>query len=66
MESLNNLPPGMAKPAVRALTEAKIESLEQLAAMTEADLSKLHGIGPRALQQLREALAYKGMAFKEE
>ncbi|MEK3934470.1 DNA-binding protein [Sporosarcina sp. FSL W7-1349] len=62
----NDLPAGLAKPALRALAEARIVSLEQLSAMTASDLSQLHGIGPKALQQLREAMAHKGMAFMGE
>ena len=33
--------------------------------MTAADLLKLHGMGPKVIGMLREALAAKGLAFKK-
>ena len=60
----NDLPTKLAKPAVRALTKAGITQLSQLTQLTEAEVSGFHGIGPNAIQQLREALAAKGLSFK--
>ncbi|MBD0379899.1 DNA-directed RNA polymerase subunit alpha C-terminal domain-containing protein [Paenibacillus sedimenti] len=62
----NDLPPGLAKPAQRALAGAGYSRLEQLSKLTEADLLKLHGMGPKALDQIRRALAAKGLSFSEE
>lgn len=59
----NDFPAGLSKPAQRALAAAGYTRLEQLAAVSEADLLKLHGMGPKALGQLRQALAAKGMSF---
>jgi hypothetical protein len=56
--------PKIGKPALRALTNAGYMRLEQLSNTSEAELSKLHGMGPKALGILREALAAKGLAFK--
>ena len=56
--------PKLSAPALRALANAGYTHLEQLAEVTEADLAKLHGMGPNALTKLREALAEKGLAFK--
>jgi predicted flap endonuclease-1-like 5' DNA nuclease len=39
--------------------------LEQLAALREAEVSALHGVGPKAVRILREALAARGLAFVE-
>jgi hypothetical protein len=59
----SNLPINLAAPARRALDAAGIYRLEQLAKFSEAEIARLHGIGPRAHEQLRRALAAKGMSF---
>ena len=61
----NNLPVGLAKPAQRALTGAGYSRLEQLAKVSEAEIKKLHGMGPKAMGQLRRALADNGLSFAE-
>ena len=60
----NDLPRAIGAPARRALAEAGITRLEQLTGWTEADLLRLHGVGPKAVKVLREALADKGLAFQ--
>lgn len=55
--------PKLSKPAQRALAVAGLLRLEQIAAVSEADLLKLHGVGPHSIAPLREALAAKGLAF---
>jgi len=37
--------------------------LEQLAEVSEAEVMKLHGMGPKALERLRHVLAAKGQRF---
>ena len=59
-----DLPAGLAAPARRALAEAGIQRLEQLARLTESQVKHLHGIGPNALDQLRSARAVHGLSFK--
>ncbi len=59
----DNFPAGLSNPARRALTNAGYTRLEQLNGVSEAEIKKLHGIGPNALQLLRGALAEKGLAF---
>jgi DNA-directed RNA polymerase alpha subunit len=59
----SDLPAELAKPAQRALAGAGIVRLEQLTLMTESDLLKLHGMGPKALEALRRALAVRGLSF---
>ena len=56
-------PAGLAQPAIRALTGAGYTLLDQLAAVSEADLLKLHGMGPKAISILRAALKAKGLSF---
>jgi hypothetical protein len=57
------LPAALSKPAQRALTAAGYTRLEQLTNVSEADLQQLHGVGPKALEQLRQALAACGLSF---
>jgi predicted flap endonuclease-1-like 5' DNA nuclease len=57
-------PRGVAAPAQRALAGAGITQLEQLAKWTESDLLALHGMGPKAIGLLRDALRAKGLSFK--
>ncbi|WP_152190840.1 helix-hairpin-helix domain-containing protein [Georgenia satyanarayanai] len=49
--------PRIGRPATAALLERGVTSLEQVAAMSERQLLALHGVGPRAVRLLREALA---------
>jgi predicted flap endonuclease-1-like 5' DNA nuclease len=56
----------LSKPAWRALTGAGYWRLEQLAAVRAEDLLALHGMGPKGIRQLREALAARGLAFAGE
>ena len=58
--------PKLAQPAQRALAGAGIQRLEQLTRFSEAEVRQWHGIGPNALEQLRSALAAKGLSFADE
>jgi ribose 5-phosphate isomerase A len=60
-----SLPAGLAQPALRALSGAGITNLEQLAAFSEKEISRLHGIGPNALGKLRRALDEAGLSFAD-
>lgn len=60
---MSAFPKGVGNPARRALENAGYTGLEQLAGVREADLAKLHGIGPKALGVLRAALAERGLSF---
>ena len=53
--------PKTSAPAARALAAAGIETLEDVAATDRAELARLHGVGPKALVQLDEALAAAGL-----
>ena len=61
----SDLPAGLAKPAQRALAAAGYVRLEQLAKLRKAEVMRLHGMGPKAFEQLRRALAAKGLAFAD-
>ena len=62
----SDLPAGLARPAQRALAAAGISSLAHLAKLSEAEVKRLHGIGPNALDQLRRAMGAKGLTFAPE
>jgi hypothetical protein len=60
------LPIKISAPAHRALAAAGYTNLEQLAQISESELGKLHGMGPKALGILRDALAAHGLAFRSD
>jgi hypothetical protein len=57
--------PNVGRPALRALTQAGYLRLEQFTKLSEADVLKLHGMGPKALERIRQALATKGKSFAD-
>jgi hypothetical protein len=62
----SNFPAKLAAPARRALAQAGYSRLEQLTGISETELLQLHGMGPKAIAQLRLALAASGLAFAGE
>lgn len=58
--------PKIGAPATRALAAAGYANLRQLTKVTEAELGQLHGMGPKALRILREALQVQGLSFKHD
>lgn len=52
-------------PARRALEREGITTLATLAGYSEAEILKLHGVGPSALPRLREALREDGLDFRK-
>ncbi len=61
----NNDLPNIGAPATRALTIAGYTNLNQLTKISETELGQLHGVGPKALSLLREALNAQGLSFCE-
>jgi hypothetical protein len=59
----SDLPAELAQPARRALINAGYLRLEQLPHLSEDEVSRLHGIGPNALSQLRRALELNNLSF---
>lgn len=55
--------PAIGAPATRALQAAGVDRLADLAAWSERDLLALHGMGPKAVDLLREHLAAGGLTF---
>lgn len=56
--------PKISAPATRALANAGITTLTQVAGWSETDLLALHGVGLKAIRILEEALTERGMRFK--
>lgn len=57
-------PKGMSGPSLRALANARIRSMADVARWREADLAQLHGMGPKAVGLLKAALAAEGTGFR--
>jgi hypothetical protein len=63
MKQQDDFPEGLSRPARRALAGAGYVRLEQLAEVSEDEVSGLHGMGPKAREQIRRALASRGLSF---
>jgi large subunit ribosomal protein L21 len=59
------LPDDLGKPATNALEEAGLDTLEKVAAKTEAELLELKGVGPKAVEAIKEALADADLTLKQ-
>ena len=55
------LPVGLSQPALRALDLAGKHTLESVAGASASQLLALHGVGPKAIRTLQEALESRGM-----
>ncbi|SUE17080.1 helix-hairpin-helix motif protein [Rhodococcus gordoniae] len=58
--------PAIGKPATRALLAEGIGTLDDVARHSRRELAALHGVGPKALRILAEALAERGLIFAEQ
>ncbi|MFD0203380.1 MULTISPECIES: MmcQ/YjbR family DNA-binding protein [Saccharothrix] len=52
---VGDLPKGIGRPATQALANAGLTTLAQVAALSDAELLAMHGVGPKAVRVLREA-----------
>lgn len=57
--------PNIGKPAANALSNIGITELEQLSRIDEKNLLKIHGIGPKAVSILKQALSDSNLKFNE-
>ncbi|GAA3260322.1 helix-hairpin-helix domain-containing protein [Dactylosporangium siamense] len=62
MASLDTLP-NIGAPATRALHNAGYTALRDLAGVRRSELAALHGVGPKALRILQEALTEHGLTL---
>ena len=53
----------LSAPARRALEHAGITTLTKLSQHSEREILKLHGMGPKSLPTLRQALREAGLTF---
>ncbi|CAN1534025.1 Helix-hairpin-helix domain containing protein [Fimbriimonadaceae bacterium] len=56
---------GIGQPARNALAVAGFCHLEDLVGVSEAELKKLHGMGPKALRVLKAELASRGLGLAQ-
>ncbi|MDQ3290549.1 MAG: hypothetical protein M3Q05_04595 [Bacteroidota bacterium] len=65
IKTISNFLSLLGAPARRALENKGITTLQQLAQFSEAEIFKLHGIGPSSLPKLRQALEEQELSFKQ-
>jgi predicted flap endonuclease-1-like 5' DNA nuclease len=61
---VGDLPDEIGKTAARELSLHGITSLRQVANHSERELLHIHGVGPKAIAILGDALAAKGLQYK--
>jgi hypothetical protein len=61
---VGDLPDEIGKTAARELSLNGITSLKQVAGQSSKELLAIHGVGPKAIAILGEALAAKGLGYK--
>ncbi|MFD6949082.1 hypothetical protein A6A08_06910 [Nocardiopsis sp. TSRI0078] len=61
---VGDLPDGIGKTAARELSANGITSLRQVAEHSRKELPAIHGVGPKAIAVLGDALAAKGLAYQ--
>lgn len=54
----------LSAPAQRALANKGIKNLKELATYSQAEILKLHGMGPGSIPKLKAALENEGLTFK--
>jgi predicted flap endonuclease-1-like 5' DNA nuclease len=63
---VGDLPNEIGKTAARELSYNGITTLEQLASHSRKELLAIHGVGPKAIRILGEALTARGMACRDD
>jgi predicted flap endonuclease-1-like 5' DNA nuclease len=63
---VGDLPDAIGKTAARELSYNGITSLHQVAEHTRAELLAIHGVGPKAIAILAEALHERGLTYRED
>jgi DNA-directed RNA polymerase alpha subunit len=62
---LESLKPSIGNPAKNALSNIGITTLQQLTKLTEKELLQIHGVGPKAVGIIKEAMKKEGISFKK-
>ncbi|TFV65362.1 UNVERIFIED_ORG: DNA-binding protein [Bacillus sp. AZ43] len=63
MTAPEGFPRAIGRPATGALLAAGYTGLSQLDGVPAADLLRLHGVGPKAIAVLREAMTARGLSL---
>jgi hypothetical protein len=61
----SDLPTELSNPARRALVGAGYVRLEQFTRLSEAEVLRLHGMGPKGVDMIRRALEARGLSFAD-
>lgn len=62
---VGDLPNEIGKTAARVLSLQGITTLQQVAEYSSKELLALHGIGPKGIRILGEALASRGLKYRD-
>ena len=62
---VGDLPNEIGKTAARVLSQNGIITLEQIVSRSKKELLAIHGVGPKAVRILGEALVAKGLDCKD-
>ena len=62
---VGDLPNEIGKTAARVLSQNGIITLEQIVSRSKKELLAIHGVGPKAVRILGEALAATGLDYKD-
>ena len=65
LRPVGDLPDAIGKTAARELALNGITSLEQVAERSRTELLRIHGVGPKAIAILGDALAERGMDYRK-
>ena len=60
----SDLPRSLGKVATRELAVHGITRFDQLTDVSESELLKIHGVGPKAIGILRAELGARGLGFR--
>lgn len=63
---VGDLPDKIGKTAARELSHNGITTLQEVARHTRKELLAIHGVGPKAIRILGEALAARGLAYRAD
>lgn len=63
---VGDLPHEIGKTAARELAQNGITTLDQVAGRTRKELLSIHGVGPKAIRILGEALAARALVFRDD
>lgn len=61
----SEFPRSLGTVAVRELAVHRFTRYDQLTGVTESELLKIHGVGPKAIGILRDELRARGLSFRE-